>query len=261
MFGASSRPFNPHDWSKAGCQNRRFMLPGIACAVTGGCSHRKELFFYGAGYGDYFKVCHAFGSLPNPSDPFGFLVTIGSLWIPSGPFRSVLIPTHANSSFLIPIYFKVGMAALHGPELPLELFAKDERRPPRFKPRDWDYYRVKRMEQFCTNPKYTHLPEGRMHPSCCVAKASWPKRWGCRWHEVRGGDREQIPCLLFHGRQPRPPSLAASRAARQRPSRPQLSASLPSRAQTLRLRFGRATSTWLQTGMPWVKPDECVAAT
>ena len=22
-----------------------------------------------------------------------------------------------------------------------------------------------------------------MHPSCCIAKASWPKRWGCRWHE------------------------------------------------------------------------------
>ncbi len=157
LRGLPTRPFDPRDWSKNGCQNRRYMLPGIACAVTGGCSHRKELFFYGAGYGDYFKV---------------------------------------------------GMAALHGPELPLELFAKEERRPPAFKPRDWDYYRVKRFEQFCTNPKYTHLPEGRMHPSCCVARASWPKRWGCRWHE------------------------------------------------TLRLRFGRATSMWFQTGMPWVKPDE-----
>ena len=47
-----------------------------------------------------------------------------------------------------------------------------------------------------------------MHPSCCIAKASWPKRWGCRWHE------------------------------------------------TLRLRFGRYQSTWFQTAMPWVKPDE-----
>ena len=150
-------PFDPRQWSKARCQGRRFMLPGIACAVTGGCSHRKELFFYGAGYGDYFKV---------------------------------------------------GMAALHGPELPLELFVKEERKPAGMRGRDWDYYRVKRMEPFCTNPKYTHLPHGRMHPSCCIAKASWPKRWGCRWHE------------------------------------------------TLRLRFGRYQSTWFQTAMPWVKPDE-----
>jgi len=47
-----------------------------------------------------------------------------------------------------------------------------------------------------------------MHPSCCIAKASWPKRWGCRWHE------------------------------------------------TLRLRFGKHTSTWFQTAMPWVEPDK-----
>ena len=32
--------------------------------------------------------------------------------------------------------------------------------------------------------RYTHLPPGRMHPACCIAKASWPKRWGCRWHET-----------------------------------------------------------------------------
>ena len=125
--------FDPSQWSKTGCHNRRYMLPGIACAVTGGCSHRKELFFYGAGYGDYFRV---------------------------------------------------GMAALHGPELPLELFVKEERRPTTLRGRDWDYYRTKRMEEFCTNPKYTHLPPGRMHPSCCIARASWPKRWGCRWHET-----------------------------------------------------------------------------
>ena len=124
--------FHPQAWSRRGCKGRRFMLPGIACAVTGGCSHRKELFFYGAGYGDYFRV---------------------------------------------------GMSALHGPELPLELFVKEEHKPAGMRGRDWDYYRVRRMEQFCTNPKYTHLPEGRMHPSCCIAKASWPKRWGCRWHE------------------------------------------------------------------------------
>ena len=137
FFGRPQRqsrlPFDPQRWSKKGCDNRRFMLPGIACAVTGGCSHRKELFFYGAGYGDYFRV---------------------------------------------------GMAALHGPELPLELFVKDEQRPQSMKGREWDQYRVKRMEEFCTNPKYTHLPPGRMHPACCIAKASWPKRWGCRWHET-----------------------------------------------------------------------------
>ena len=133
------------------------MLPGVACAVTGQCTHRKELFFYGAGYGDYFRV---------------------------------------------------GMAALHGPELPLEVFVKEEHRPRDLRPRDWDYFRVKRMESFCNDPKHTHLPHGRMHPACCVAKASWPKRWGCRWHE------------------------------------------------TLRLRFGKYNTTWFQTAMPWVVPDE-----
>ena len=150
-------PFDPKRWNKQGCKRRRFMLPGIACAVTGGCSHRKELFFYGAGYGDYFRV---------------------------------------------------GMAALHGPELPLELFSKEERKPAAIRGRDWDHYRVQRMEQFCTNPRYTHLPPGRMHPSCCIAKASWPKRWGCRWHE------------------------------------------------TLRLRYGKFSTVWFQTAMPWVKPHE-----
>lgn len=94
--------FDPHAWSKEGCRHRRFMLPGIACQVTGSCGLRKELFFYGAGYGDYFRV---------------------------------------------------GMAGLHGPELPLDLFAKEERRPPEIKPKDWEYYRVKRFEQFCTNSK------------------------------------------------------------------------------------------------------------
>ena len=149
-------PFDPWQWSKEGCKNRRFMLPGIACSVTGGCGHRKELFFYGAGYGDYFRV---------------------------------------------------GMAALHGPELPLELFARDERKPPRMKNKDWTYYKVKRMETFCTHPQFTHLPHQRQHPSCCIAKASWPKRWGCRWHE------------------------------------------------TLRMTMGRSQSMWLQTAMPWVRPD------
>ena len=67
---------------------------------------------------------------------------------------------------------------------------------------------MKRMESFCDDPKHTHLPHGRMHPACCVAKSSWPKRWGCRWHE------------------------------------------------TLRLRFGKYNTTWFQTAMPWVVPDE-----
>lgn len=127
--------FDPNSWNKTNCHGRRYMLPGIACSVTGGCSHRKELFFYGAGFGDYFRV---------------------------------------------------GMAALHGPELPLELFVKNEgatARSPALGRHQWDYYRVRRFEEFCTNPKYTHLPPGRMHPSCCVARSIWPKRWGCRWHE------------------------------------------------------------------------------
>lgn len=37
----SPRPFDPYRWSREGCGGRRYMLPGIACAVTGGCSHRK----------------------------------------------------------------------------------------------------------------------------------------------------------------------------------------------------------------------------
>ncbi len=125
--------FDPRRWSKAGCKNRRFMLPGIACSVTGGCSHRKELFFYGAGFGDYFKV---------------------------------------------------GMAALHGPELPLELFMQNEHRPSRFPGKRWEQYRVKRFEDFCYRSEFTHLPHNRMHPSCCTPHASMPKRWGCRWHET-----------------------------------------------------------------------------
>ena len=118
------------------------------------CGLAQELFFYGAGYGDYFRV---------------------------------------------------GMAALHGPELPLELFGSEERRPHSMKGRDWDYYRVRRMEEFCTNSRFTHLPDGRMHPSCCVATASWPKRWGYRWHE------------------------------------------------TLRIRFSKSTSMWMQTAMPYAR--------
>jgi len=100
------------------------------------------------------------------------------------------------------------MAALHGPELPLEMFVKDEHKPHAMSGRDWDHYRVQRMEEFCSNPRFTHLPPNRLHPSCCIAKASWPKRWGCRWHE------------------------------------------------TLRIRFGKFSSVWFQTAMPWVKPDE-----
>ena len=41
--------FDGRRWSIAGCGGRRFMLPGIACRVVGGCEHRKELFFYGYG--------------------------------------------------------------------------------------------------------------------------------------------------------------------------------------------------------------------
>jgi len=124
--------FSEHKWSIDGCGGRRFMLPGIACHVLGGCGQRKELFFYGGGYGDYFKA---------------------------------------------------GLAALHGPEVPLELFQTRSRPPPGWSSRLWEAHKLKRMEYFCTSSNYTHLPDGRMHPSCCVTKASAPNRWGCRWHE------------------------------------------------------------------------------
>lgn len=149
--------FHPLDWSRQGCQNRRFMLPGISCSVSGGCSHRKELFFYGSGFGDFFKV---------------------------------------------------GMAALHGPELPLELFRKQSRKLSAMTGRSFDHYRVKRFKEFCFNSKFTHLPTYRMHPACCLARASQAKRWSCRWHE------------------------------------------------TLRIRYGKYHSTWMQTAMPWVRPSE-----
>jgi len=35
---------------------RRYLLPGIACHVLGACAHRKELFFYGAGFANYFST-------------------------------------------------------------------------------------------------------------------------------------------------------------------------------------------------------------
>ena len=96
------------------------MLPGIACAVTGGCSHRKELFFYGA-------VCiqlHCLRTwrgcvLPNVVHDF------------RQPFRTHRVQQGYGD------YFKVGLAGLHGPELPLELFVKEERRPATMKGRDW----------------------------------------------------------------------------------------------------------------------------
>ena len=49
-------------------------------------------------------------------------------------------------------YFRVGMAALHGPELPLELFSRDEQKPKEVRGRDWDSYRIKRMEEVCGLP-------------------------------------------------------------------------------------------------------------
>lgn len=169
--------FDSRSWNKTGCLGRRYMLPGIACSVLGGCAHRKELFFYGAGFGDYFKV---------------------------------------------------GMAALHGPELPLSLFARSEAKPVTMGKHQWDYYRVRRFEEFCTNPKFTHLPPGRMHPSCCVARSTWPKRWGCRWHE----------------------SLRL-RFGRSRSVWFQVSCTLPnSRVAPPRL------SGCFQTAMPWVQPKE-----
>mgnify|MGYP002632590671 CR=1 FL=1 len=44
----SQPPFHQDKWNRTNCGGRRFMLPGIACGVTGGCGHRKELFFYGS---------------------------------------------------------------------------------------------------------------------------------------------------------------------------------------------------------------------
>ena len=128
-----SVPFDPYLWSKEGCGNRRFMLPGIACNVLGACSHRKELFFYGSGFGNMFTA---------------------------------------------------GLAALHGPQVPLDLFATRELKPRGIPAKAWDVMKLARMESFCTSRNHTMLPDGRMHPACCVSEASNPKRWGCRWHEA-----------------------------------------------------------------------------
>lgn len=125
--------FDPQQWNRTNCRGRRFMLPGTACYVVGGCGHRKELFFYGSGFGDMFKA---------------------------------------------------GMAMLHGPELPLEMFQKFERPPAGWSRDDFERYRVKRHESFCYKSEFTHLPDGRMHPTCCVADARVPKAYGCRWHET-----------------------------------------------------------------------------
>ena len=100
--------------------------------MLGACSHRKELFYYGSGFGNLFTA---------------------------------------------------GLAALHGPRVPLELFQSREVRPRGVTGSEWDAMRLARMEAFCTSSEHTMLPDGRMHPACCVAEASNPKRWGCRWHE------------------------------------------------------------------------------
>ena len=99
--------------------------------VLGTCSHRKELFFYGSGFGNLFTA---------------------------------------------------GLAALHGPQVPLELFQSRESKPRGVPTPPWDKMRLSRMETFCTSSKHTMLPDGRMHPACCVAEASNPRRWGCPWN-------------------------------------------------------------------------------
>ncbi|KAL1520185.1 hypothetical protein AB1Y20_023655 [Prymnesium parvum] len=127
------RAFAPQLWNRSSCRGRRYMLPGIACAVTGPCGHRKELFFYGSGFGKLFEA---------------------------------------------------GAAMLHGPEVPLELFQSRDARPENLTIFEWEAYRVKRFESFCYRSNFTHLPDGRMHPSCCIARASQPRKFGCRWHET-----------------------------------------------------------------------------
>ena len=62
-----SVPFDPYLWSKRGCANRRYMLPGIACNVLGACTHRKELFFYGSGFGNLFTA--GLAALHGPQAP------------------------------------------------------------------------------------------------------------------------------------------------------------------------------------------------
>jgi len=131
LKGEGEVPFDPKLWSKEGCHNRRYMLPGIACNQFGTCSHRKELFFYGSGFGNLFTA---------------------------------------------------GLAALHGPQVPLELFQRDESKPRGVPTPQWDQMQLSRMETFCTSSKHTMLPDGRMHPACCVAEASNPRRWGCPWN-------------------------------------------------------------------------------
>lgn len=44
-----ARGFSPTLWNTTNCRGRRFMLPGISCAITGGCWRNKEYFFYGSG--------------------------------------------------------------------------------------------------------------------------------------------------------------------------------------------------------------------
>lgn len=145
--------FDPTLWSKLGCQHRRYLLPGIWCNVLGGCMHRKELFFFGGGFANYFNT---------------------------------------------------GLAGLHGPELPLEMFlAQDQRFGGRWTQQVvHDAVKLQRLQGFCTHPNHTHLPAGRVHPSCCTSVASVPKRWECRWHEQLRQKHGRVKSMYFQNAMP-----------------------------------------------------------
>ena len=177
--------FDPRRWSKAGCSDadgtpRRFMLPGTACNVLGGCQHRKELFFYGGGFGNYFA--NGLASLHGPEvrrPPRARTLARTSAEIRRN-FGAILSRSHT--------------AARRGPlQLPLEMFANREMAPRGVDRQTYDGFKLRRMGTFCTDPVHTHLPPNRTHPSCCVATSRKPKFWGCRWHDtlrVRHGHSE-----------------------------------------------------------------------
>jgi len=147
------RDFEPRKWSREGCGQRRYLLTGIACHVLGGCSPRKELFFYGGGFSELFQK---------------------------------------------------GLAGLHGPELPLEMFASVDRKSGgRWAPKlATDAVKLQRMKAFCSHPNHTHLPAGRNHPSCCTSVATEPKRWECRWHNFLRQQHGLVQSVWFHTAMP-----------------------------------------------------------
>lgn len=208
--------FDPRKWSLEGCGRRRYMLPGIACHVLGGCAPRKELFFYGGGYSDLFEsglaslhglLCLLPRSiLPLPLEMFTAVDRrSGGRWAPKFPFARPSKTVH--SAFLISSSFTAYYSTFPvsaGPELPLEMFtALDRRSGGRWAPNlAADAVKLQRMQTFCSHPNYTHLPFGRNHPSCCTAAASNPKRWECKWQDQLRHRHGRVKSVFFHTAMP-----------------------------------------------------------